>query len=338
MLSNRQNESKIYNFAILLNCALVKVIYDISLAEIKNPVATIGIFDGVHRAHSEVIMQCRSIADEISEETVLVTLWPHPQKVFHEGRDAIKLLTSLEEKINLLDKRGIDNLVVLTFDNKLADTEFEDFVKEILVDGLNISHLVVGFNHQFGKNRKGNYEKLLSLAGKYEFGLTQLEPFLQDNVKVSSTKIRNLILEGDVERANLFLGYRFFLSGRVIGGNRKGREIGFPTANISVDDSYKLIPGNGVYAVFADVNDTRYEGMMNIGCRPTIDKDCLETVLEVNLFDYSGNLYDQKILVNFIQKIRNEIKFNNLEELSEQIEKDKVLIKEILNNAKKKQI
>jgi len=315
----------------------VKVIYDITSAEIKNPVATIGIFDGVHTAHAGVINQCRNIADEISGETVLITLWPHPRKIFNEGSDSLKLLTSLEEKINLLDNRGIDNLVVLNFDKKFAATEFENFVKDILVDSLNISHLVVGFNHQFGKNREGNYEKLVTLAEKHKFGLTQLEPYLLENEKVSSTKIRNLILDGDIQKANQFLGYNFFLSGRVVGGNKKGREIGFPTANISVDDSYKLIPSDGVYAVFADVSGNRYEGMMNIGCRPTLEEDCNQPILEVNLFDYDGNLYEKEVRLSFIQRIRKEQKFENMDELALQITKDKILVKDILASVKKNQ-
>jgi len=173
------------------------------------------------------------------------------------------------------------------------------------------------------------------LAEKYKFGLTQLEPFLLENEKVSSTKIRNLILDGDIQRANQFLGYNFFLSGRVIGGNKKGREIGFPTANISVDDSYKIIPRDGVYAVFANVNGNRYEGMMNIGCRPTLDEDCNQPILEVNLFDYTGNLYDKEVKLSFIQRIREEQKFENMEELASQIAQDKILVKDILASVKK---
>jgi riboflavin kinase/FMN adenylyltransferase len=313
----------------------VKVIYDISTVKIQRPVATIGIFDGVHRAHTEVIKQCRKIADNICGETVMITLWPHPRKIFNDGRPPLKLLTSLEEKINLLHNKGIDNLVVLNFDKKFAATGFEQFVREILVEGLNISHLAVGFNHQFGKNREGNFEKLIALAKKYKFGLTQMEPFLLDNVKVSSTKIRNLILEGDMQKANHFLGYSFFLSGRVIGGNKKGREIGFPTANIVVDDTYKIIPRNGVYAVFANVDGESHEGMMNIGCRPTLEEDCTQPILEVNLFDYSGNLYDKEIKLNFIRRIRDEQKFHNMEDLASHIAQDKILVKDILASVKK---
>lgn len=314
----------------------MKIIYEISSAVIKHPVATIGIFDGVHKAHRAVIDQCRSIADKVSGETVLITLWPHPRKVFQKNGDSLKLLSTLEEKINLLSNADIDNLVVLNFDKKFASTEFEHFVKDILVDKLKIEHLVVGFNHQFGKNREGDYEKLLLLANKYKFGLTQLEAFLIDNEKVSSTRIRKLIFDGNIEKANYLLGYNFFLSGRVIEGNKKGRDIGFPTANIFVDDSYKIIPVKGVYAVFVDVNGKTYEGMMNIGCRPTLDADCDKPVLEVNLFDYSGNLYNSEIKVSFVQLIRDEQKFENMHELASQIKKDKVLVKDILNSVKKK--
>ncbi len=313
----------------------MKVIYDILSVPIVRPVATIGIFDGVHKAHKAVIHKLRNVAERISGESVLVTLWPHPRKILHEGKDSFKLLTSLEEKIVLLEDAGIDNLVVLGFDKKFASTGFETFVKDILVDNLKIEHLVVGFNHQFGKNREGNYEKLRLLADLYAFGLTQLDPYLIDNERVSSSKIRNLISNGEIKKANNFLGYNFFLTGRVVGGNKMGRDIGFPTANISVNDSYKIVPKNGVYAVLVNVEGKKLEGMMNIGCRPTFETDCNHPVLEVNLFDYSGDLYDKEIKIIFIERIRDEQKFFTMKDLATQIAKDKILIKDILSSVKK---
>lgn len=297
---------------------------------------TVGIFDGVHLAHQAIIQNLIQKARLLSGESTIVTLWPHPRKVLDEGKDTIKLLTSLEEKISLLEVTGIDNLVVLEFDKQFASTGFEEFVKNILVDNIKIDHLVIGFNHQFGKNREGNFEKLKSLSERYKFELTRLDPYLINSERVSSSKIRKLILDGEIKKANNLLGYDFFLTGRVIGGNKMGRDIGFPTANISLNDPNKIVPMNGVYAVFAYVDEKRHEGMMNIGCRPTFETDCNQPVLEVNLLDYSGDLYEKEIKITFIERIREERKFSTMKNLAVQIAKDKILIKDILSSVKKR--
>jgi riboflavin kinase / FMN adenylyltransferase len=312
----------------------MKVFHDISeLSAIKKPVATIGIFDGVHRAHGAIIDRLRQTASELSGESVIVTMWPHPRFVLKGGGD-IKLLTTLEEKIERIEKTGIDNLVILEFNQAFADTGFEEFVGETLVKKLGIIHLVVGYNHHFGRNREGNYERLQLLAKQFGFGLSQQDPIIIDDERVSSSNIRRLLLSGLVDKANENLGYPFFLKGEVVRGKGVGQQLGFPTANLSVSDTNKIIPGDGVYAVYTELEGRLYKGMMNIGCRPTVNEDCGESIMEVNLFDFSGDLYRKELKIFFIQRIRAEKKFDNLEALVTQISKDKELIKYFLDLVK----
>jgi riboflavin kinase / FMN adenylyltransferase len=312
----------------------MRVFHDISgIYAIKRPVAAIGIFDGVHRAHMAIIDKLKSTAAQLHGESVILTMWPHPRLVLKRGGD-IKLLTSLEEKIKRIEETGIDNLIILTFNKTFADTGFEEFVEETLVKRLGILHLVVGYNHQFGRNREGNYARLQSLASQFGFGLSQQDPVLVGDDRVSSSNIRRLILNGLVDKANENLGYPFFLKGIVVKGKGIGQQLGFPTANIAVSDTDKIIPCDGVYAVYVEMEGIFYQGMMNIGCRPTIDDDCKKSILEVNLFGFSGDIYGNELNVFFIRRIRGELKFSGLKALSEQISKDKQLIKNILDLVK----
>lgn len=313
----------------------MKVFKDINQVNIKNPVATIGIFDGVHLAHQAIIRQLQEKAKEVSGETVIITLWPHPRIVLDPDNNSIQLINTLEEKIIKLEKSGVENLIILPFDKNFAALGFDDFIQNILVKKLNIHHLVVGFNHHFGRNREGNYDRLQVLANKIGFSLSRVEPYIMYGEKVSSSEIRKLLIAGEIRKASEFLGYPFFIAGNVVPGKKMGRSIGFPTANIAVTDSHKIIPKNGVYAVDAEVDSIIYEGMMNIGCRPTIDSECIKSTLEVNLFDFSGNLYQKELRVNFYARIRDEIKFNNLEELSVQISRDRDRVRKVLQNRKK---
>lgn len=313
----------------------MKIFRDIHNIAIKNPVATIGIFDGVHLAHQAIIRQLKKKAEEVSGESVIITLWPHPRVVLDPPDNSIQLINSLEEKIVKLEESGVENLIILPFDKNFAATGFNIFIKEYLVQKLNIHHLVIGFNHHFGKNREGNYESLQVLAKDIGFELSRVEPFIMHGDKVSSSQIRKLIIKGEIKTASEFLGYPFFIAGKVIPGKKVGRSLGFPTANIAVTDSHKIIPKNGVYAVDAEIEGKTYPGMMNIGCRPTVDIECPQSSLEVNLFDFSGDLYQKEITVNFYERIRDEKKFNSLNELSEQIAKDKDHIRQLLRNQKK---
>ena len=313
----------------------MKVFRDIDKVNIKNPVATIGIFDGVHLAHQAIIGQLKQKAEEVKGESVIITLWPHPRIVLDPDSNQIQLITTLDEKINKLEETGIENLIILPFDKEFAATGFDTFIREILVEKLQIHHLVVGFNHQFGKNREGNFERLQTMAKEIGFDLSRVDPFIIHGEKVSSSEIRKLIVDGQIKKASEFLGYPFFIAGKVISGKKLGRSIGFPTANIVISDNYKIIPRNGVYAVDTETDGKTYSGMMNIGCRPTVDHECPQSTLEVNLFNFSGDLYHKEIKVNFYERIRDEKKFKSLDELSAQIAKDKNSVKQVLQKIKK---
>lgn len=312
----------------------MRIFHDSSkISDIRRPVATLGIFDGVHKAHMAIINRLKKTASELGGESVIVTMWPHPRRVLKRGGD-IKLLTTLEEKIERLEESGIDNLIILTFNNTFAQTGFEEFVRETLVNKLGIQHFVVGYNHQFGKNREGNYAQLQLLASRFGFGLSQQEPVIVGDDRVSSSNIRRLLLAGLVDKANENLGYHFFLKGIVTKGNGIGLQIGFPTANLTVSDPDKIVPVDGVYAVIVEFNNTLYPGMMNIGCRPTINTDCRKSILEVNMFNFSDNLYNQELKIHFIKRTRGEIKFDSLEKLKLKISEDQELIKNILGLVK----
>ena len=312
----------------------MRVFHDIEALDLVKPVATLGIFDGVHLAHQSVIKKLRETADVLFGESTIITLWPHPRIVLNGEKDQIKLLNTLEEKIERLEKTGIENLIIIPFDKKLASMGFDQFIREILLKKIGITHLVVGYNHQFGHNREGDFQRLRSLADELNFGLSMQEPVRIEETRISSSLIRRLILEGNMEQANNFLGYTFFISGEVIGGNKMGRGIGFPTANIEVREVEKIIPPRGVYAVYAKTEGSLHKGMMNIGCRPTLNENCLQDILEVNLFDFEEDLYKKKLKIYFIKKLREERKFVNIAALRHEIEKDKHLINEILDSIK----
>jgi riboflavin kinase / FMN adenylyltransferase len=312
----------------------MKIFTDLDTVSIKRPVATIGIFDGVHLAHQALINKLLETAKELSGESALITLWPHPRIVLNNADNSIFLINTLEEKIEQLEKTKLENLVILPFDKSFAGTAFSEFVEQTLINRFGILHLVVGYDHRFGRDREGNYERLQKLSKKSGFGLSQQEPVVIDGEKVSSSAVRKYISKGNVTRANEFLGYNYQLSGRVVSGSQKGRELGFPTANITTGDPHKLMPGDGVYAVFVQLESKVYRGMMNIGCRPTFNEECGKSIPEVHLMDYQGNLYDQEIRIEFVQRIRDEKKFSSLTELKAQIEKDRESINSVLRSIK----
>jgi len=312
----------------------MKIFHQINDISIKSPVATIGIFDGVHRAHQMVINRLTEISRQLHGESVIITLWPHPRIVLNHQKDKIKLLNTLDEKIDRLEKTGIENLIVVPFDHQLASMGFDVFIMEVLLKKIGIRHLVVGYNHQFGRGRQGNYENLKSMSEELNFGLSMQEQVLINDAKVSSSVIRRLIIEGNIEMANDYLGYKYFFSGKVIRGEGLGRGIGFPTANLQSSDPDKLLPPKGVYAVMVKTGDAFYKGMMNIGCRPTLKHDCINDTYEVNLFDFDGDLYGTLIKVYFIKRVRDEKKFGSVGELGKQISHDKLLINKILDSIK----
>lgn len=297
----------------------MKIHKDIKDIKIEQPVVTMGTFDGLHIGHLHVLKQLKQKTEATGGQSVILTFWPHPKKIIGSGD--IELLNTIEEKTELFEKNHIDHLIILEFTKDLAELTYIEFVEKILVDKLQIKHLIFGYDHRFGKNGEGTFEKLNPLARQYSFELHKLEE-VRIGHAVSSTRIRHAISAGHVNEASKMLGYPYQLKGKVIHGEQLGRKIGFPTANLKITCPYKLIPGNGVYACKAYLNGKAIPAMMNIGVKPTIN-DKKERSIEVHLIDFSDNLYDIEIRVELIKRIREEQKFHSLKELSAQLENDK---------------
>lgn len=308
----------------------MKVHTDLNTFNIQKPVITIGVFDGVHLGHRKVISKLLSLAQKEKGESVIVTLWPHPRLVLNDDIDSLRLLNTLEEKKMLLEEQHIDHLVILPFTKELSRMSACRFVEDILVNKLKVSHLLIGHDHHFGKDRGGDYHDLKDCAQSNNFKLTRVDPEKDKGSSISSTMIRKQLLDGNLKTANQYLGYEYFIRGKVVGGNRIGKKIGFPTANIEIPESYKLIPRDGVYVVKTSVGPHLHNGMLNIGKRPTINKHGYKKTIEVHLFEFEENIYDQKITLHFIERIRDEQKFKHVDQLTEQLKKDKETALKIL--------
>lgn len=285
-------------------------------------IATLGFFDGVHIGHKAILNKIKADALKVGATPLLLTLWPHPRIVLNKNTPELLLINTLEEKTTLIAQEGLEHFVVIPFTPELSNLSPEEFFKTFFVDWLNIKKIIVGYDHHIGKNGAGNFEVMSKIAQKYDIEIERIEALSADEINVSSTKIRNLLLDGDVSRAAKFLGYSYFITGTVEQGAQLGRKIGFPTANLRVDDKYKLIPADGVYAVRITVDGFLYNGMLNIGYRPTISKNQHKTI-EVNIFDFNRSIYGSSMTIHFAKRIRSEMKFNGLEELKEQLQKDK---------------
>lgn len=287
---------------------------------INNPVATVGIFDGVHKGHQYIIDLLKEQAEKIQGETVIITLWPHPRMVLFPEKE-IKLLTSLEEKIELLSGFSIDHVIVIPFDESFAQTGAKEFFDKYLIEKVGIHQLLVGFDNHFGKNKEGNHELVKEQAQKWGVQLIHPAPVFEGRDRISSTDIRLELELGSIAKANKLLGYEYFLTGKVVMGKMLGRTLGYPTANIEIPE-YKMAPRVGVYAVKIHIQNQIYFGMLNIGFRPTIEKS-LHKSIEVNIFDFSGDLYNTEIRVTFVARLRDEVKFSGIDTLKEQLAKDK---------------
>lgn len=309
----------------------MKIHTDLKKFSATNPVVTIGTFDGVHLGHQRVISRLKEFAKKHNGETVIFTFYPHPRLVTSEKETNLRLLTTLEEKQSLFEKYGIDHLVVYPFDKKFSELSYAEFVEQILVDKMHTHCLVVGYDHRFGKNREGGFEYLKNCAKKFRFKLEKLDALSVNEENVSSTKIREALQAGDMIKANHYLGYKFTLNGTVVSGKQLGRKLGFPTANIESSDKHKIIPGYGVYAVKVVVNGVQLNGMLNIGTRPTFNKNADNRSIEVNIFDFAEDIYGNEITLIFIDKIRNEQKFDGVEMLVKQLQKDKKAALKILS-------
>ena len=293
------------------------------IIKVPNAVLTIGTFDGVHIGHQKIIKQINELATKKDGESILFTFFPHPRMVIFPDNHGLKLIQTQDEKLRKLERMGLENVVVYPFTKEFSRLTGTQFVRDFLVNKLGVKTIVIGYDHQFGRNREGTLELLHELAPIYDFEVVEIEAQDIDDVNVSSTKIRTAIQEGDVKTAHLYLGEPFELNGKVVRGQQIGRKIGFPTANIEIGDSLKLLPKNGVYAVKCQLENSNDKiwGMLNIGCRPTVaSKD--EISIEVHLFDFEEDLYGQIIFVEFLDHVRDEVKFTDLEALKEQLKVD----------------
>ena len=292
-----------------------------NLPEFKNAVITIGTFDGVHLGHRQIIENIKKEATKASGESVIITFHPHPRKVVSSVITGVRLINTLSERIELLEKTGIDHLVIVPFTDYFASQTAEEYIKDFLVEKFKPHTIIIGYDHRFGKERSGDYKLMEAKAVVYNYNLKEIPQHLLNTIKVSSTNIRNAILHSNIEEANNFLGYEFFFEGEVFHGDKIGRTIGYPTANLKSTDEEKIALGDGIYAVYVAVEDKTYKAMMSIGFRPTVNGKV--RVTEVNIFDFDKEIYGQNIRVTVKKYLRSEVKFDGLEALKTQLHKDK---------------
>ncbi len=295
-----------------------------NLPAFRHAVVTIGTFDGVHMGHRQVIEKLKTEAKSIKGETVIITFHPHPRKIVSSTILGIRLINTLEEKIELLQQLDIDHLVVVPFTDAFANQTAEDYMKNFLIDRFHPHTIIIGYDHHFGRDRLGDYRLLEKYAAKYNYRIKEIPKHILENISISSTNIREAILHSDIATADKLLGYEFFFSGTVFHGDKLGRKLGYPTANLKVTNEEKIIPGNGIYAVYAQPEgfENRLKAMMSIGFRPTVDGK--KRVIEVNIFDFDKDIYNQSLKVFVKKYLREEIKFDGLEALVKQIDQDKI--------------
>ena len=286
----------------------------------KKTILTLGTFDGVHIGHKKILERVTQNTENGKHESLVLTFFPHPRMVLH-GQSEVKLLNTIDEKIDLLEKIGIQNLVIHPFDETFSRLTAEEFVKTILVERFQIQKIIIGHDHRFGRNRTADINDLIAFGKKYNFEVEQISVQEIDAVSISSTKIRNALMEGNMALANDYLGYDYFLTGTIAKGKQLGRTIGFPTANLKIEENYKLIPRNGAYVVKSIIDQKKVYGMMNIGYNPTVAGQNLS--IEVHYFDFDEDIYNQKISVSILEHLRPEQKFGSVDLLKEQLEKDK---------------
>lgn len=304
-----------------------------NIPHIANAVVTTGTFDGVHPGHRAILDRLRKTAHDIGGESVLITFFPHPRTVINPDFTDLKLLNTQREKEELLAETGLDHLVVISFTPEFSRIDAEAYIRDILVGRIGVKKLVIGYDHRFGKGRGGSFRELQEMAPSLGFDVEEIPALEIDGVAVSSSKIRQALQNGEVDRAAEKLGYRYPLTGKVIHGDRLGRTLGFPTANLGLDDPLKLIPSDGIYAVYVDADGKRYRGMLHIGPRRTLDDPSHR--IEVNLLDFSGDLYGKEISLHFVEKLRDEMKFESLSDLTNQMESDKLHTERIFGNLEK---
>ena len=295
----------------------------------KESILTIGTFDGVHFGHNKILKKLVEEAEKNKLSSLIMTFFPHPRMVLKTSQE-IKMIDTIDEKIHLLKKTGVDNLIIHPFDENFSKIRAKEFVEEILVKKLKIKQIIIGYDHRFGRDREASVEDLKKFSLDYMFTINEIPAQEINSIAISSTKIRDAILKGEIEKCNKFLGRNFTLTGKVIYGDGLGKKINFPTANIEIKEFYKIIPKNGVYLVKTTLNSNIYFGMMNIGIRPTIGGG--NKSLEIHFFNFKDNLYDKTISIEIINKIRDEIKFASIDKLKIQLKKDEQFCLQLINN------
>lgn len=289
--------------------------------KLSNAVVTSGTFDGVHRGHQKILTRLKEVNSIQKGETVVLTFWPHPRMIVSEDSQGLQLLSTIEEKIEILSQLGIDHLIITPFTRSFSELSSIDFIQQVLVDKIGTKKFVIGYDHRFGRNREGNFEFLQKVAPEYGFEVEEIPRQDIDALAISSTRIRNSLLNGKITIANELLGRPYQFSGVVVKGKQIGRKLGFPTANIEVKENYKLIPANGVYAVRVNQNGRILGGMLNIGIRPTLDGT--HRTIEVHLFDFDADIYGEHLEIRLLKYLRPELKFESIDDLIQQIEIDK---------------
>lgn len=303
---------------------MIKIISGFNTALKGQRVVTLGTFDGLHLGHQKIIDEVKSLAAEKKAHTTVVTFCPHPRLVLNPEKAAsVKLLTDRTEKVALLNAAGIDDVIVIRFTREFAGIDYRQFVRDFLVERIGMHDLIIGYDHAFGKSRSGTFENLKMFSAELGFGLKRIEPRVVDGQTVSSSLIRGFLNAGDLGNAEKYLGRRYSLFGKIVGGDGRGRELNFPTANIVLKEPHKVVPKNGVYAVDVELNAGIFKGMMNIGTRPTFEKN--EMTLEVHILDFNESIYGENINVIFKKRLRDEKKFTSVKELIMQLKRDKTL-------------
>ena len=294
----------------------------------KESILTIGTFDGVHIGHNKILKRLIQDSKKNNLSSLVMTFFPHPRMILNKSHE-IKMIDTIDEKINLLEKTGLDNLIIHPFDNNFSKIRAKEFVEEILVKKLKIKEIIIGYDHKFGKDREASVEDLKKFGLDYMFNVQEIPAEEIDSIAISSTKIRNAILNGEIEKCNKFLGRNFILTGKVVYGDGLGKKIDFPTANIEIKETYKIIPKNGVYLVKTKINSNTYFGMMNIGIRPTVGGT--NKSLEIHFFNFKDNIYGKNVSIEIIKKIRDEEKFSSIDQLKIQLKKDEQFCLKLIN-------
>jgi len=297
---------------------------------VNNAVVTIGTFDGVHLGHRKIIARIKELAQETGGETVILTFFPHPRMILNPEDESIKLINTINEKAALLEQLGIDHLIITPFSRDFSNQTPEAYIRDVLVNKIGTKKIVIGYDHRFGKDRQGSLNDLLKLGPVYGFEVVEIPEQDIEDVAISSTRIRTALLNGKIELANTLLGYSFFITGKVVRGDQIGRQIGYPTANIVIEERYKLIPSDGIFAAKIKVDDMLYKGMAYIGSRPTING--ISRNIEINIFDFNEEIYNQQVTMYFYNYVRGDVKFTGLDDLKIQLAKDKKDVQALLND------